>query len=135
MRAPSDVADWVQQETSKQKDWFEEFALDHPNYWIVIGLYGAEINTAIDVNTGIVDVLRFGNGIAEGTPKGYVLDFLRFLSVADGVSEALGPVLGRMARLWVARHPNAASCSTKEAPPVPSGPLPMRSNAPGTGSS
>ncbi|HEY2017582.1 MAG TPA: hypothetical protein VGH38_28950 [Bryobacteraceae bacterium] len=97
MYAPSDVADWVQEETSKQKAWFEEFAIDHPDYWIVIGLYGTEINTFIDINTGIVDVLRFGTGVAEGGAKGLLLDFLRAMAVADGVTSAFEPALARAA--------------------------------------
>jgi hypothetical protein len=84
--ALSSYADyWDQQKIISEKvltDWVQE----NPQWWTVA--IAAAVQTSMDLGAGMVDVLRFGEGAAQGGFKGYGKDALRLLML-------LGP-LGRV---------------------------------------
>jgi hypothetical protein len=80
MWAASDLAEWWDQQHSAAEKELERFVDDNPNLFGVIVATG--VSTAMQVGAGTVDVLRFGEGMAEGGLKGFGKDALRGLSIA-----------------------------------------------------
>lgn len=89
MWAVSDIADWWDEQHRDAKKELDRFVENNPNLFGV--LVATATATAMDLGAGVVDTLRFGQGIAEGGVKGVGKDALRLIGLA-------GP-LGRGARL------------------------------------
>ena len=84
----SDIADWYDKKRLKRQKDLEEWVIDNPQWWAVgLATVGA---TSMEFLGGFVDVLRLGEGSAEGGWKGYGKDALRLVSI-------LGP-LGRLGK-------------------------------------
>jgi LysM domain len=80
MWAASDIAEWWDQQHNAADKELERFVDDNPNLFCVI--VATAVSTAMQVGAGTVDVLRFGEGMAEGGLKGFGKDALRALSIA-----------------------------------------------------
>jgi hypothetical protein len=85
MRTASDIADWWDTQHTTSQKALDEFVDEYPGLFGVVLATAAA--TAMDVGKGTVDVLRFGTGIAEGTPGGVAQDALRALSIAGPVGK------------------------------------------------
>lgn len=93
MRAASDIADWWDEQHRISKKALDDFVDEHPNWFGII--VAGTTATAMDLGAGLVDVLRLGEGAAEGGVKGFAKDGLRLLQLA--------PALGKLGRFAVAR--------------------------------
>jgi hypothetical protein len=70
--------------------------------------------TAMEVGKGTVDVLRFGEGIAQGTPGGIGRDALRALSVAGAAGKGaklVKEVVGRTRMMKLIVDPGGPRCA------------------------
>lgn len=86
MWAASELADWWDQQHRESKKELERFVDRNPNLFGVIVATTTE--TAMQLGEGMVDVLRLGEGAAEGGWKGYAKDTLRAISIAGAVGKA-----------------------------------------------
>src|SRR5580765_8875339 len=93
MRAASDIADWWDEQHRISSKALDDFVDEHPNWFGII--VAGTAATAMDLGAGLVDVLRFGEGAAEGGVKGFAKDGLRALQLA--------PAIGKFSRFAFAR--------------------------------
>jgi hypothetical protein len=80
MWAASDLADWWDHQRATSEKALDQFVDDNPNLFGVI--VATAVSTTMAVGAGSVDVLRFGEGMAEGGLKGFGKDALRAISIA-----------------------------------------------------
>lgn len=85
MRTASDIADWWDKQHSISKKALDDFVDENPGVFGVV--IATAVATAMDVGKGTVDVLRLGEGVAEGTAGGITQDVLRALSIAGTVGK------------------------------------------------
>ena len=86
MAALSDIADWWDEQKKESEEILTEWVQENPDYWG----RAAAIQTVIDLGSGLVDVLRFGEGFAEGGVKGVGSDLLRLLVIVGPLGRAGG---------------------------------------------
>jgi nucleoid-associated protein YgaU len=79
MRSASDIADWWDKQHAISKKALDDFVDEYPGLFGVVVATAAA--TAMELGKGTVDVLRFGEGMAEGTAGGVGQDALRALSL------------------------------------------------------
>lgn len=96
--ALSDYADWWDKQKRTSEDALNEFVLDNPQWWAL----AAAAQTSMDLGAGFVDVLRFGEGVAQGGWRGYGADALRLLTILGPLGRA-GGMLSRFAHLRLLR--------------------------------
>ncbi len=89
MRAVSEIADWWDQQHRESKKELDRFVDNNPNLFGVV--VATAVTTSMTLGAGFVDILRFGEGMAEGGVRGLGKDALRLIGLA-------GP-LGRGAKL------------------------------------
>lgn len=89
MSSASEIADWWDEQRRQSSKELERFVDNNPNLFGVIVATSTE--TAMQLGAGIVDTLRFGEGVAEGGIGGIGKDALRLIGL-------LGP-LGRGGKL------------------------------------
>lgn len=92
--AASDYADWWDQQKKESEQILTEWVQENPQWWAV-GI-AATVQTTMDVGAGVVDVLRFGQGFAEGGWRGLGKDALRMLVLLGPLGRA-GGILSRLA--------------------------------------
>ena len=90
MHAASDIADWWDEQHRVSSNALDDMVDAHPNWFSV-----TVAETSMTLGAGLVDVLRLGEGVAEGGVKGYLHDGLRLLQVA--------PAAGKLSRFVLAR--------------------------------
>ena len=93
MLVASDIAEWWDEQHRTSRKALDDFVDEHPNWFGII--VAGTTATTMDLGAGLVDVLRLGEGAAEGGVKGFAKDGLRLLQVA--------PAAGRLARFGIAR--------------------------------
>jgi LysM repeat protein len=93
MRTASDIAAWWDEQHRASKEELGAFVDEHPD-WFGVFVAGS-MATAMDLGAGLVDVLRLGEGAAEGSAMGVGRDALRLLQVA--------PAAGKLSRFVLAR--------------------------------
>lgn len=93
MLTASDIADWWDEQHRTSKKALDEFVDEHPNWFGVV--VAGTVATAMDLGGGMVDVLRLGQGAAEGSLGGVARDGLRLLQLA--------PAIGKIGRYALAR--------------------------------
>jgi len=111
MWAAGDWADWWDGQHREYQKILDEFVDEHPNWFgIIVATAGA---TASELGAGFVDVLRFGEGVAEGGVRGFGKDALRLISIAGplgkGAKLAHGARSAKLAR--VIRDPGGGICA------------------------
>ena len=84
--ALSEYADWWDKQKKISEKFLEDWVDENPQWWAV----AAAAQTSMDLGQGLVDVLRFGEGIAEGGWRGYGKDFLRLLVILGPLGRAGG---------------------------------------------
>ena len=89
MFAVSDIADWWDEQHRQAKLELDRFVDNNPNLFGVV--VATTLGTAMELGSGMVDMLRFGEGIAEGGVGGAGKDALRLVGL-------MGP-LGRSAKI------------------------------------
>lgn len=87
MRSASDIADWWDEQHAISNKWLDSFVDENPGLFGVV--VATALATAMEVGKGTVDVLRFGQGLAEGTPGGVAEDALRALSIVGTVGKGV----------------------------------------------
>ena len=93
MFAASDIADWWDEQHRQSSKALDQLVEDHPNWFaITVATLG---ETSMQLGAGMVDVLRLGEGAAEGGVKGFASDGLRLLQLA--------PAAGKLSRFVLAR--------------------------------
>ena len=98
--AASELADWWDKQKRDSEKILGEWVEENPQWW-VIGLATATA-TAMDLGQGMVDALRFGEGMAEGGVKGVGKDVLRLLVLVGPLAKG-GAMLGRVAQTQMIR--------------------------------
>ena len=73
----SEYADWWDKQKRETETILGEWVQDNPQWWAVAVATG--VQTSMDLGAGFVDVLRFGEGAAEGGLAGVGKDALRLL--------------------------------------------------------
>src|SRR5258708_12147352 len=68
MHAASDIADWWDKQHAISKRALDDFVVEYPGLFGVV--VATAVATAMEVGKGTVDVLRLGEGVAEGTAGG-----------------------------------------------------------------
>ena len=92
----SEYADWWDKQKHETEKILGEWVDENPQWWAVALATG--VQTSMDLGAGFVDVLRFGEGVAEGGLAGVGKDALRLLAILGPLGRA-GGVLSRIARL------------------------------------
>lgn len=100
MVALSKYADWWDQQKAQTETILTEWVQDNPQWWAVT--VAASVQTSMDLGAGFVDVLRFGEGMAEGGVKGFGKDALRVLALLGPMGRA-GGVLSRVLNMQMIR--------------------------------
>jgi hypothetical protein len=88
--ALSELADWWDSQKRQSEAILTEWVQDNPQWWAVA--IAGTVQTAMDLGAGFVDVLRFGEGMAEGGIKGFGKDALRLLVLLGPLGRAGGMV-------------------------------------------
>src|SRR5439155_21395574 len=86
--ALSDLTDWWDQQKRESEAILTEWVQDNPQWWAVA--VAGTVQTSMDLGAGFVDVLRFGQGMAEGGIKGVGKDALRLLMLLGPLGRAGG---------------------------------------------
>jgi hypothetical protein len=86
--ALSEYADWWDKQKKESEKFLEDWVDENPQWWVV----AAAVQTSMDLGQGMVDVLRFGEGVAEGGWRGYGKDLLRLLVILGPLGRAGGMV-------------------------------------------
>ena len=84
----SEYADWWDKQKRESEKILTEWVQDNPQWWAVA--VAATVQTSMDLGAGMVDVLRFGEGAAQGGFKGYGKDALRLLVLLGPLGRAGG---------------------------------------------
>ena len=93
------LADWWDRDKKESERALFDFVDAHPHWWAI----AAAVQTSMDVGQGFVDVLRFGQGMAEyhesGRAAPLIQDAFRGLTIGSGTAKGLGAsgVAGRLA--------------------------------------
>ena len=87
----SAVADWWDNYAAQTRLILENMVYGNGDLWWL----AASIKTAMDVGSGFVDILRFGQGFAEGG-WGYAKDVLRGLAIYGAFSQAAKALPGAL---------------------------------------
>ncbi len=84
----SEIADWWDLQKADSEKILTEWVQENPQWW-AIGIATAT-QTSMELGGSMVDVLRLGEGAAEGGIGGYGKDALRLLVLAGPAGKALG---------------------------------------------
>ena len=84
----SDFADWWDSQMRVTEELLGEWVVENPQWWAIGGATAAQ--TSMVLGQGFVDVLRLGQGVAQGGVAGYGKDALRLLVVAGPLAKAGG---------------------------------------------
>lgn len=103
MWAASDIAEWWEDQNKQAKKELDVFVDQNPDLFGV--LVATTVTTAIDVGAATVDLLRFGEGMAEGGVAGGAKDALRLFGLLSplgrGAKMIQAAANGKLARLIV----------------------------------
>jgi len=77
--AAADWADAWEANAAESSAALDQMVSAYPSTWPV----AAAVQTAMDVGSGFVDILKLGEGTAEGGLKGYAQDTLRAVGIAS----------------------------------------------------
>jgi hypothetical protein len=84
----SDLADWWDKQKRDSERILTDWVQDNPQWWAIA--VAGTVQTTMDLGAGMVDVLRFGEGVAEGGVRGYGKDALRLLMLLGPLGRAGG---------------------------------------------
>lgn len=98
--ALSEYADWWDRQKRTSEAHLTEWVQENPQWWAV-GIAGT-VGTAMDLGAGMVDVLRLGEGVAQGGWRGVGQDAMRLLVVLGPLGRA-GGMASRFAHVQMLR--------------------------------
>jgi hypothetical protein len=84
----SDIASSWQSSAIEASAGLDQMVSDSPELWAAV----ATVQTMMDVGGGLVDLLRFGEGVAEGGICGYGKDALRGIGLVGSMAGTAGKV-------------------------------------------
>jgi hypothetical protein len=96
--ALSEYAEWWDAQKRTSEGFLNEWVQDNPQWWAM----AAAVQTSMDLGSGFVDVLRLGEGVAEGGWRGYGKDALRVLTILGPLGRA-GGMVSRFAHVRMLR--------------------------------
>lgn len=98
----SEYADWWDLQKRQSEAILTEWVQENPQWWAVA--IAGTVQTTMDLGAGFVDVLRFGEGMAQGGVAGFGKDALRLLVILGPLGRAGGMVsrLVHLSRLRLA---------------------------------
>jgi hypothetical protein len=108
MRTASDLAEWWDKQHAISKQALDEFVDENPGLFGVV--LATAVATAMEVGKGTVDVLRLGEGLAEGGVSGIGTDALRAMSIVGTVGKGakiIKEVVGRSKMMQLIVDPGA----------------------------
>ena len=76
----TDFADWWDSQKNKSEEILDDFVSRNPNQFGVI--VATSVYTSMALGSGIVDILRLGDGLSKGTWGGAAQDGLRVMGIA-----------------------------------------------------
>jgi hypothetical protein len=82
------LAGWWDEQKRTSEQALNKWVEDNPHWWAVGG--ATFLQTTMDLGAGLVDVLRLGEGAAEGGWRGYGKDTLRLLTILGPLGKAGG---------------------------------------------
>lgn len=94
--ALSAYADWWDKQKRETENILTEWVQDNPQWWAVTVATG--VQTSMELGAGFVDILRFGEGMAQGGVKGFGKDALRLLAILGPLGKG-GGMLSRFLHL------------------------------------
>jgi len=112
MRTASDIAGWWDKQHAISKRALEDFVDEHPGLFGVV--LATAMATAMEVGKGTVEVLRLGEGAAEGTAGGVAQDALRALSIIGTVGKGakiIKEVVSRSRMMKLIVDPGGGRCA------------------------
>ena len=83
----TEVADWWDRSRTQSELMLDQFVERNPNQFGII--VATALHTSMVVGSGVVDVLRLGDGIAQGGWRGVGADTLRLLGVVGPAGKAM----------------------------------------------
>lgn len=86
MWAAGDIAEWWDKQHEDAKKELDRFVENNPNLFGV--LLATATATAMEVGKGTVDMLRFGEGAAEGGAGGFGKDAIRLVGLMGPLGKA-----------------------------------------------
>jgi len=92
----SELADWWDEQKRQSEAILTQWVQENPQWWAVA--IAGTVQTTMDLGAGFVDVLRFGEGIAQGGIRGVGKDVLRLLVILGPLGRA-GGVISRLVHL------------------------------------
>ncbi len=113
MKYLTDIAQWWDEEKARAKTSLENFVDDHPNmFGVVVATAG---HTSMELGAGLVDLLRLGDGVSEGTAKGIAQDGLRLIGVLGPLGKGFQLIKSakgtKLAQLIIDPMPREGICS------------------------
>ena len=81
------VADWWTEQQRRSELSLEAFVEQHPNQFGII--VATAVHTSMELGSGVVDVLRLGDGIGQGGVKGWATDGLRWFAFAGSLGKGV----------------------------------------------
>lgn len=108
MERVGQVADWWDEQKRESEKALNQFVEEHPDWFGI--LVAGSVQTAMDLGAGFVDVLRLGEGAAEGG-WGYAEDALRLLVISGPAGKALRVGRIRLAKFMADPNPAAGACT------------------------
>lgn len=114
------LATWWDKNKKESEQALNDFVDAYPHWWAL----AATVQTTMDVGSGFVDVLRFGEGMAEyhetGKAAPLIQDAFRGLTIASGAAKVIGssgvagragPAIGRAVGLYEDVAPTKGICA------------------------
>lgn len=111
MRYLTDVAHWWDTQHHEAELSLDQFVEQNPNQFAIILATG--VHTAMVLGSGMVDVLRVGDGVSKGTLSGVAQDGLRLVGLLGSAGKAL-QILKSQANMKIAKtilDPGGPICS------------------------
>ena len=111
MRYLTDVATWWDAQHKEAELSLDQFVERNPNQFAIILATG--VHTSMVLGSGMVDVLRIGDGVAKGTLAGIAQDGLRLIGIVGPAGKAL-QLLKSRANIKIAKailDPGGPICS------------------------
>jgi hypothetical protein len=125
MWAASDIAEWWDKQHEDAKKELDRFVENNPNLFGV--LVATATATAMEVGKGTVDLLRFGEGAAEGGVGGFGKDAIRLVGLMGPLGKAAKFVQvganAKLTRLIVGPGARLAGGFRERSATVASGPI------------
>jgi len=83
----TEVADLWDKQHQESEEFLDQFVLDNPNQFGIIT--ATAIHTSMTLGSGLVDLLRLGDGVIQGGLSGWGRDGLRLIGIAGPIGKGV----------------------------------------------